>query len=210
MNTYTIRKTPAPLVIDGDLEKSAWAGAEEAHLVETSSGGAPAQSTRVKLLWDDRWLYAAFRCEDREVQATYTQFNDRLYEEDVVELFVSPDGDLRRYLEFEINPLNAVLHYAIFNDLQGNILPYASLDNRVVSAVRRDEERLLTDYEAAIPLSEFVSAPHLPPKAGDEWRMNLYRIDRIPGEPPAFSAWSPTGRPNFHLPQAFGRLVFAD
>ncbi|MBB6671382.1 carbohydrate-binding family 9-like protein [Cohnella nanjingensis] len=210
MQAYTALKTTAPIRIDGDLNKPAWAEAEEAVLLDSASGSAPEQGTRAKLRWDDLYLYASFRCEDREVHATYTAFNEPLYEEDVVELFVSHDGDLKRYLEFELNPLNAVLQYAIFNDLNGSIFPYARLDNRVISAVRRDDDRRITDYELAIPLTEFASAAHIPPRPGDEWRLNLYRIDRSPGRPSELTAWSPTGKPNFHLPAAFGRLIFAE
>jgi uncharacterized sulfatase len=55
----------------------------------------------------------------------------------------------------------------------------------------------------------------LPPKPGDRWRFNVFRIER-PGGPGApekdaqFLAWSPTGNRSFHVPLAFRDLVFAE
>jgi len=55
----------------------------------------------------------------------------------------------------------------------------------------------------------------LPPKAGDVWRFNVFRIER-PGGPTApekgaqFLAWSPTGNRSFHVPLAFREMVFAE
>jgi hypothetical protein len=43
------------------------------------------------------------------------------------------------------------------------------------------------------------------------WRVNFYRVEG-PSEPRFYSAWRPTNtsQPNFHVPEAFGRLVFAE
>jgi thiamine biosynthesis lipoprotein len=55
----------------------------------------------------------------------------------------------------------------------------------------------------------------LPPKPGDHWRFNVFRIER-PGGPKdpekeaQYLAWSPTGNRSFHVPLAFRELVFAE
>jgi hypothetical protein len=43
------------------------------------------------------------------------------------------------------------------------------------------------------------------------WRANFYRIEGQT-EPRFYSAWSPTftPKPSFHVPAAFGKLVFQD
>jgi alpha-galactosidase len=48
---------------------------------------------------------------------------------------------------------------------------------------------------------------HFDPDA--EWRVNFYRVEGAT-EPRFYSAWRPTGTPapNFHVPEAFGQLVF--
>jgi len=62
--------------------------------------------------------------------------------------------------------------------------------------------------EIAIPMEDVVTAPHLPPQAGDRWRMNLYRMEQKPV--PALLAWSPTFKDDFHLPHRFGEIVFTN
>lgn len=65
--------------------------------------------TEVRLLWDAKFLYVRFICEDNEL---YTPVNGRdapLYNGDVVEVFLDPKGDHRQYFEFEVNPDNSVL-----------------------------------------------------------------------------------------------------
>ena len=51
--------------------------------------------------------------------------------------------------------------------------------------------------------------------AGDGWRLNLFRVEGRDGaaRERVYSAWSPTGtgggKPDFHVPAAFGRLLDA-
>jgi hypothetical protein len=49
-----------------------------------------------------------------------------------------------------------------------------------------------------------------PPRDGDSWRGNFFRIDRHPGEGDEFSAWRPTmmAPADFHVVACFGRLLF--
>jgi hypothetical protein len=57
-------------------------------------------------------------------------------------------------------------------------------------------------------MEDIVTAPHIPPRSGDRWRMNLYRVEQKPQ--PALLAWSPTFKDDFHLPAMFGEIVFSD
>ena len=61
--------------------------------------------------------------------------------------------------------------------------------------------------EIAIPLEDFSNAPNYPPEVGDVWRLNLYRIDHRTDKS-EYSAWSTTGKIDFHIPQRFGYLKF--
>src|SRR5688572_21925339 len=47
-------------------------------------------------------LFFAFRCLDSDIWGTYTRRDEPLYEEEVVEAFLCPTGDLRHYYEFEV------------------------------------------------------------------------------------------------------------
>ncbi len=59
----------------------------------------------------------------------------------------------------------------------------------------------------ALPVEDVVTAAHIPPQPGDRWRINLYRIERLPIG--AKLAWSPTFK-DFHVPARFREIVFSD
>jgi alpha-galactosidase len=61
--------------------------------------------------------------------------------------------------------------------------------------------------ELAVPMGSLT--PEFDPK--QSWRANFFRVEgKI--EPRFYSAWSPTltPKPNFHVPEAFGHLVFRE
>jgi len=208
MNVYVCRKIEENLMIDGNLDKPEWGKAVAVQLVDTVTGAKPKQTTTVKLIWSNDFLYAGFCCKDDYICATMTEYNDKLYEEDVVELFIDDDLDHKTYIEIEINPLNAVLHYGIQNDSQKRFLQFARVEKKVLSAVAHHDKLGIYTVELAIPFSEFITAKHNPPIKGERWLFNLYRIDRGKNGADEYSAWSPTGKLNFHIPEKFGELVF--
>jgi hypothetical protein len=186
---------------------------------------------------------AAFRCLDTDIWGTYERRDDPLYEEEVVEAFLCPTGDLRHYYEFEVNPRNVVfdarvhcpdLHRATMRvdiswDCPG--LETSVLVEGILHTTPPDHRRPTTDHtevqrggDAANPSTvnlqpsswtvemviPFAAFPEVnPPRPGDVWRANFYRIDRA--DPPEFTAWSPTleSPANFHVPERFGYLAFA-
>jgi hypothetical protein len=210
MKQYTAKKLMGSMDIDGNLDKKQWQNAEEASLYDTVTGSFPRQRTSVKLMWNENFLYAAFKCDDTFINASMREFNDPLYNEEVVEIFIDDDHDMKSYIEIEVNPLNAILHYFILNDLKRDLKTYARLENDIISAVRHVAEQNLICFEIAIPMSEFPTAPNIPPKTGDRWLINMYRIDRPSSGNDEYSAWSPTGKLNFHVPERFGEIIFED
>lgn len=206
---YVCKKINENIMLDGNYNKEVWKSGEEAVLCETASGAEPDLSTKVKALWNDEYLYIAFQCQDDEVHCTMKNYNDPLYLEDVVEVFIDDNRDLKTYIEIEVNPFNALLHYGILNDLEGNAHGFAKVAQTVKTAVSFEKERNQWSAEIEIPLKEFVTAPHMPPRSGDAWLVNFYRIDRKENGKDEYSAWSSTGKINFHMPQQFGKLIFA-
>jgi hypothetical protein len=61
--------------------------------------------------------------------------------------------------------------------------------------------------ELALPFKTLTEGGGVPPKAGDEWRANFFRVDVTKGKP-AYSAWSPPLRGDFHALDRFGSVVF--
>ena len=210
MKNYKCKIINNDINIDGLLGKEEWGQAEAINLTETVTGNEPRLGTEVKALCSGNYLYFLFSCNDDYVKASMTGYNDKLYEEDVVEVFIDDNSDLKTYVEIEVNPLNAVLHYFINNNLKDEIYGFSRIEQRVVSAVKIDKVNNTWCTEIAVPLSEFITARHNPPLAGDKWLVNFYRIDRGPQGEDEYSSWGNTGKINFHMPEKFGEFIFVD
>jgi hypothetical protein len=185
-----------------------WEKADSISLKENVSGESPRLKTTVRSLWDEYNIYFQFICQDDEIVASYTNYNDPLYLEDVVEVFIDDNCDYKTYTEIEVNPLNTVLHYHIENNLNGIVLPFARTDKVIESTVTKNLTNKHFTVEFSIPMKEFVTSKNNPPEINDIWLINFYRIDRNPNGKDEYSAWSPTGAINFHLPNYFQKFKF--
>jgi Carbohydrate-binding family 9 len=194
---------------------SAWATAQRI------TWGPEAIATSFRALWTNTGLALRYDVTDPSPWHTLTRRDERLWKEEVVELFLDVGATGRSYAEIEWNPVNAVVDLWVDRpenrfDKDWNA---AGLQSRVHP--RRDAAGGSTGWTvvAFLPWSALAAkAPAgtaLPPKAGDRWRFNVFRIERPggPGEPEKdaqFLAWSPTGQKSFHVPLAFRELVFAE
>lgn len=219
--TYACRRATGPLSIDGKLDEASWKRATEVRLLDNSGNGLPMKPvTTAKLLWDDEFLYVGFVAEDSDIRATLRGRDEYLWTEEVVEIFI---GQSHFYLEIEVNPLNTLFDGRI--DIRGqtgrpkfdvdailkvnyNIKHAVTVEGTVENQEDKDSRWTV---EMAIPHSAFEGIQPVPPKEGDAWRMNLYRIDRTrEGDAVRVSAgaWSPTAG-WFHSPERFGNIVFS-
>ncbi|MGQ9733084.1 MAG: carbohydrate-binding family 9-like protein, partial [Candidatus Zipacnadales bacterium] len=214
-------RASSPIVIDGKLDEPAWQNVTPLDKFGCflTKRGHPTYPTRAKVLWDDENLYVGFEAEDPDIWSEHTQRDGPLWEGEVCEVYVDPDSDGREYLEFEVNPLNTVIDLKIPREEDGTPLQVSVATKwnaegwRTAVAVegevqnRTDRDRSWS-VEMAIPLTNFAPLGGPPPKVGDTWRLQLYRIDRSNTlKEPEFSSWSPTD--TFHRPSQFGRLTFA-
>ena len=191
--------------LTADARSEFWSALPRAKLRETVSGHPPKQSTCVQLAWDAAECRLLFQAEDANTWATLTERDAPLYEEEVVEVFLDPVGDLECYFEIEVNPLNAVLDLVLRRNRSGYTKDFAWRCAGLRTAVMKDAAGWRA--ELSIPFASLTSSP---PSNGTRWRANFLRIDRPPGTERELSAWSPTGRANFHTPERFGFLEFAE
>lgn len=215
---YTCPKVDAAPVIDGRLDDEAWKHAPEVTLVLSEDGKPATKRTTVRMCWDDTNVYVAFDSIDTDIWGTFTQRDDHLFNEEVVEAFIDPDCDLVRYYEINVSPRNVVFDALICNPtdwtpgegtdygwncegLRTAVIVDGTLDDRT------DVDRGWT-AELAIPFAG-LNVPT--PKPGERWRLNLYRIDLTP-KPAEFQAWSPTlvSPARFHIPSRFGTVFFSE
>lgn len=209
---YELTRATGPIRIDGKLDDTAWAkAAPVGPFVNNSDGAASPLRTEAKLLYDDQFLYFSFRIADENIWATMRQRDEHLWLEEVVEVFLQADPRQTSYIELEVNPLGTMLDIFLL-DIRKPI-PYKSWNSaRLQWAVQVDGtvdgkpgDRQWT-CEIALPLEDVVPAPNSPPRPGDRWRLNLYRVEKQPAR--ASLAWSPTMKGDFHTPARFGEIVF--
>lgn len=222
LSSYTVTRTTAPISIDGKLDEADWQRAVEAPLKNTLTREEVPLKSTVKFLWDDTYLYAAFFCEDPDAWATYTEEDDPLWEEEVVELFIDPDGNGFNYYELEINPINQKVDLIVNNGgkrLNGAYQVWREWDFKKIKSavyVKGDGKKVGTkdEYwtvEIAVPFDDLWELPHVPPNDGDMWRLNAYRIERGNPEEKSddfYAAFSPTLVGSFHTPWQFGKIYF--
>ncbi len=219
---HTCFRAAEPPTIDGKLDDAIWRQAEAtavfARLDDKRDDGASLRTT-AKMAWDDEALYVAWECEDPDIWSDITDRDGNLWEGEVVEIYIDPDGDGREYLEIELSPLGNVVDLRIPQAVDG--VPQNLEDARKwdaeglrsavdVQGTLDNREDVDTGWtaEMAIPLRNFTGAENIPPRIGDTWRVQLYRIEQGACLPnPQFSSWSVTD--TFHNPERFGRVVFA-
>jgi hypothetical protein len=200
---------------DRQLDPALWPWAELPPLppFTLADGGGPAlQLTTTRLCCDAEALYVRFDCDDRDIWGTYARRDDPIYDEEVVEIFISPGPATPvRYYELEVSP-NGVLLDALIDN------PTSQRANLHVDVAwdcpglrwwaRRDDREGRWWALLAIPWAA-IMPPGPPPRL---WRANFYRIERPHGAAPEFSCWSPTftAPADFHKPAYFGTLEIGD
>jgi hypothetical protein len=193
--------------LTADADSSPWRDLQTVRLVDAVTARPPNQGTEVRAFWNDDEWRLIFHATDKDPWATMTKRDANLYEEEVVEVFFDPAGDLQSYFEIEVNPLGAVLDLVLRKNRSGYKGDIAWDCEGLRTLVRKHPGGWTT--EMAIP---FASVTNSPPIVGSRWRGNFYRIDRPSRDgivPRELTAWSPPMRPNFHTPEKFGIIEFA-
>ena len=209
---YEVLRASSPIRVDGRPDEPAWGAARGVGPFVRNRDAAPVPNgTEAKVLYDERFLYFSFRCEDENVWATMRRRDQHLWHEEVVEVFLQADRGVPNYIELEVNPLGTLLDIYLLD--RRKHLPYGSWNSanvrwaaRVDGSVDGRPGDRGWSCEIALPLEDVATAPHLPPRPGDRWRMNLYRVESRPA--PLGLAWSPTLEGDFHVPPMFGEIIF--
>tara|TARA_R110002167_G_scaffold59812_2_gene169481 strand:- start:291 stop:1235 length:945 start_codon:yes stop_codon:yes gene_type:complete len=104
---YSISKAPT---IDGRLEEPEWQLAPRSpNFRDLISGSGTIHDTQAAVLWDEEHLYVAYWIEEPDLQASITERDGLIYQNNDVELFIAGAD---AYYEFEINAYNTI--YEVF------------------------------------------------------------------------------------------------
>jgi len=213
---YKVARTSAARAVLLDGDAVAWNAAPEI------SWGPSAYETRFRALWSESGLFLRWDATDPAPWHTMQTRDQNLWDEEVVEIFLDLDRSGRHYYELEINPANVVCDLHMISpwpDKEGDVT--FDLEGLETGAqLRTDAMGVTTGWTATafLPWPGFLPLPSartiaLPPRPGDTWRFNVFRIKR-PGGPQApekdavFAAWSPPPGPSFHAPDVFQPFVF--
>jgi hypothetical protein len=213
---YEVKRAKFRINVDGKLDDRAWQDLQAIELVFPWPGqSGKKQKTRVRLLWDEEFLYAGYDCEDEDITAQHTERDAPTYRDDAVELFLNPKpNQVAAYFGMEMNA-RAVMYDYVRVPEAGGFKGFDMKAFRLATFLRgtmnaRGDQDDGWSLELALPWANFEGlAP--PPKSGTEWRAQINRWD---GTEPAraLSMWSDPliKTPSPHVPQRFGTLVFVE
>jgi len=221
--SYDCRRTHSPIRIDGKLDDAAWkkaAWTTDFVDIEGPAKPAPRFRTRVKMLWDDDYLYIAAELEEPNVTATLTEHDSVIFRDNDFEVFIKPLPETDSYYEFEMNAFNTGWDLYLSKPyLKGgnadNSWDIAGLKTAVAvhGTINHagDKDKGWT-LEIAYPWRAFLNRQEVPqPHAGEEWRINFSRVEWKAGQAKEDNwVWSPQGVVNMHVPEQWGYLHFVD
>ncbi|HDR51102.1 MAG TPA: hypothetical protein ENN90_05690 [Mariniphaga anaerophila] len=237
--SYVVYKTPMAIQIDGVASESVWADAEWTEFfvdIEGEDKPLPTWQTRVKMLWDDRYLYFFAELEEPHVWAYYKDHDLILYHENDFEIFIDPNGNTHHYFEFEFNAQNTLFDLFMTRPYRNGGIPLISWDAPGIKhAVSIDgtlndptDEDVGWTLEVAVPFEALRTGIHTKiPKNGETWKVNFSRVqweteikdgkyhrkrDTETGRilPEKNWVWSPQGLINMHYPERWGNLQFSE
>jgi hypothetical protein len=147
--------------------------------------------------------------QEKAIRAVNNQINGSVWEDSCVEFFVSWDNGVS-YYNLEFNCIGTgLIGFGKGRDnrerLPEDLIKTIAFDAHIAQHQNGFQWSLLLH----IPLSVF-KYHSLIPLHGRTCRANFYKCgDKLPD--PHFMSWSPITfhKPNFHLPEFFGELVFA-
>ena len=193
-----------------DFDNGAWSRAPSTPINRYWSG-EPAPHTRhaeARVLWSDEALHVRYTCRQTEplIVNDTPQIQEKtigLWNRDVCEIYIAPDPTaVERYYEFEAAPTGEWLDVAIQWRPEGRESDW-KFTSQMATAARVENDQLAISMR--IPWGDEIPQP----QKGERWRVNLFRcVGKDPDR--GYLAWQPTKtpQPGFHIPQAFGWLVF--
>ncbi|MBL0737899.1 carbohydrate-binding family 9-like protein [Flavobacterium sp. GN10] len=211
--TVLIHKTNEQIIIDGDL--SEWKTPFLGPFVIHNSGEKAFQNTFVSLSWNSKNLYIAYKCNDSQIIGTSQKKDSQIFNtDDLVEIFLDPDGDSQNYIEIGINAFstNYDLLLKCISPECGGWNTVMDFDIKGLESVSKITPEGYV-VEIKIPFSSLKKIKNggfKKPKIGTKWRGNTFRIDY--GNTTEYLALQPykTSIFGFHQPVEFSVFEFVE
>jgi alpha-mannosidase len=231
--SYRCYRAPGTPRLDGSLDGPSWAAAPWSAAfvdIEGDRKPAPRFHTRMKMLWDDRYLYVGAELEEPDVWGTITDRDAVIFHDNDFEMFIDPDGDALNYVELEINALNTVWDLFLAKPYRDGGHAETGWD---IAGLRTGVHVLGTlnrpgDADSgwtvtmAIPWRALrrASGDTSAPESGQTWRVNFSRVEwrtsvldgayrKVPGLREDNWVWTPQGMIDMHQPEHWGYVTFS-
>ncbi len=238
---YVAHRSITSLQVDGKLDEESWQKASwTKDFVDIEGDFAPTppyHQTRIKMLWDDTYLYIGAEIIEPDVWATYTDRDAVIFHENDFEVFIDPDGDSHNYYELEINALGTIWDLILLKPYRDggpalNAWDIAGLKSGVhVYGTLNDpsdkDEKWTVELAFPWKMLKEAARPNRRPVDGEQWRMNFSRvhwkikaengvyvkeIDPATGKTyPEYNwVWSEQGKIAMHQPETWGYVQFSE
>jgi len=237
---YVCYRAIEPIEVNGKLTEDSWKDAAWTDYfvdIEGDSKPSPLYRTKVKMLWDDKYLYIGAEIQEPNLWATLRQRDTVIFRDNDFEIFIDPNGATQPYYETEINALGTVWDLLLR-------APYRDVDRAAVNAwdinglkvgvaihgTLNDPSDVDTGWtvEIAFPWSVLgeCAINGAPPEDGSQWRINFSRVEwKTKVENGVYVketdsstgqtlqeynwVWSPQGLINMHYPEMWGFVQFS-
>ncbi|MFA7116586.1 MAG: carbohydrate-binding family 9-like protein [Bacteroidales bacterium] len=234
--TYIVNKTKQSIIVDGKITDKEWSFAGwSSNFVDIRTSkskimGLPKYSTKVKMLYNNKYLYIAAQLEEPFIEATKISRDDTIYLDNDFEIFIDSDSNSENYFEFEINASGTewdLLMDKPYTENGTNNTSYnmEGLKSAVKIKGSLNDSTNIDNYwtiEIAIPLIEIIKLEHHKIYAkfkkskltNTSWRINFSRVEWLnPNAPRRLGyeenwVWVPTGEINMHIPNRWGFIFF--
>ena len=231
---YVCPRTVITPTLDGSMDEAIWGHApwtEEFEDIEGDLKPTPRFSTRVRMLWDDDYLFIGADMEEPHLWGTLTEHDCIIYNDNDFEVFLDLNGTCQHYVELELNLLNTTWDLMLSRPYRAggvrfNGWEFHGLRTSIhVDGTLNDPSDTDRGWktEIAIPWSSLrdVTDRPLPPRDGDQIRIGFSRVEwhheifdgqyqRVPALPEDNWVWTPTGVIDMHRPERWGVLQFTD
>ncbi len=231
--SYTCYRAPRAPRLDGSLDDAAWRAAPWSPAfvdIEGDRKPAPRFETRMKMLWDDHYLYVGAALQEPDVWGTLTQRDAVIFHDNDFEMFIDPDGDALNYVELEINALNTVWDLFLAKPYRDGGHADDAFDLvglktgvRVLGTLNHPGD-VDSGWTVAIAIPwralQRASGTTAAPRPGQQWRINYSRVEwhttvvdgayqKVPGLREDNWVWSPQGMIDMHQPEHWGFVTFS-
>lgn len=234
--SYIAPKSTEVINIDGKGDETAWKNTRWTDdFIDIEGNKTPKYRTRMKMIWDDSYLYFYVEMEEPHVWGTLKKRDTVIFYNNDFEIFIDPDGDTHNYMEFEMNVLNTVWdlwltkpyrnHAKVIDgwDIHG-LKTAVQVDGTINNSANLDKGwrvEIAMPWEALLEACKNKEIP-----ANSFWRINFSRVnwdfDLVDGRysrkkeesgkflPEYNWVWSPQWVINMHEPEHWGYVYFSE